>query len=42
VSSASELSRALDAVVASATLRVVRNDQQLTINVAREVRKRPT
>jgi S1-C subfamily serine protease len=39
VSSASELSRALDAVVASATLRVVRQGQQLTIQVSRSVRK---
>jgi len=41
VSSASELSRALDAVVASATLRIVRNDQQLTIQVSRSIRKVP-
>jgi S1-C subfamily serine protease len=40
VSSASELSRTLDSVVASATLRVVRQGQQLTIDVSRTVRKR--
>jgi len=40
VSSASELSRALDAVVSSATLRVVRNNQQLTVQVSRTVRSR--
>lgn len=39
VSSASELSRALDAVVSSAMLRVVRSNQQLTIQVSRTIRK---
>ena len=39
VSSASELSRSLDAVVAAANLRVVRQGQQLTIAVSRTVRK---
>ena len=41
VSSASELSRALDAVVTNATLRVVRANQQLTVQVSRMVRKAP-
>jgi len=40
VSSASELSRALDAVVSSAALRVVRSDQQLTIEVSRTIHKK--
>ena len=39
VSSASELSRSLDAVVSSASLRVARAGQQLTIPVTRTVRK---
>lgn len=37
VSSASELSRALDAVTNSATLQVARGDQQLAITVARSI-----
>jgi S1-C subfamily serine protease len=40
VSSASELSRALDTVVSEANLRVARAGQQLTIPVARTIRKR--
>lgn len=39
VSSASELSRALDAIVSAATLRVVRANQQLTIQVSRSIHK---
>lgn len=38
VSSASELSRALDAVTTSATLQVARGNQQLTVTVARSIK----
>jgi S1-C subfamily serine protease len=41
VSSASELSRALDAVTNSATLTVARGDQQLTMTVSRSIRQQP-
>jgi serine protease Do len=41
VSSASELSRALDAVTDAATLTVARGDQQLTIAVERSIRQQP-
>lgn len=40
VSSASELSRALDAVTSAATLQVARGDQQLTLTVARTIANR--
>jgi S1-C subfamily serine protease len=41
VSSASELSRALDAVTDTATLTVARGDQQLTMTVRRSIRQQP-
>ena len=41
VSSASELSRALDAVNDTATLTVARGDQQLTMAVSRSIRQQP-
>lgn len=41
VSSASELSRALDAVTDTATLTVARGDQQVTMTVKRSIRQQP-
>lgn len=41
VSSASELSRALDAVTDTATLMIARGDQQVTMTVKRSIRQQP-